>query len=307
MKILEHVSFSNRPTVLAAWPGMGNVGLITVDYLRRGMNAVPFAEIDMSPYFIPESIVVKQGIAQFPEIPSSVLYHCKDPDLVIFESNAQFGGRDGIQIIKMLLDLVGDINAKELYTFAAFSLPMSYQDRSEVLMTCNNPDMFTRVSRLGVAPMPDGHIAGMNGLLLGVAASRGMDAACLLGTIPNYAANLHYPKASLEIIQKTSDLLDLKPDTTQLEENILQMEQQFLNIEERIREFFPSINKDEDFEIGQLHEDKVPHFVMDRIEKLFQEASHDIEKASRLKEELDRWNLFELYEDRFLDLFEDRK
>ncbi|MFP4014017.1 MAG: PAC2 family protein [Chitinispirillaceae bacterium] len=305
MRILEDVSFKGRPTVLAAWPGMGNVGLITVDYLRRSLNAVPFAEIDMSPYFIPESIVVKDGIAQFPEIPSSRLYHCKEPDLVIFESNAQFGGRDGILIIKMLLDLVGDFNAQDIFTFAAFSLPISYRDQSEVLVTSNNPRMFSKISTLGLSPMPDGYIAGMNGLLLGVAASRGMDAACLLGTIPNYAANLHYPKASLEIIKSISRILDLSPATSELEDSILQMDQQFFSIEERIKEFFPSVNKDEDFEIGQLQEDKVPHFVMDRIERLFQEAAENIETASELKKELDRWNLFELYEDRFLDLFEE--
>ncbi len=307
MRIFEEVSFSTRPVVLASWPGMGNVGLITVDYLRRELGAIPFAEIDMSPYFIPESIVVKDGIAQFPDIPSSKLYYHRNPNLIIFESNAQFGGKDGILIIKMLLDLLADLDVKEIFTFAAFSLPMSFEDRSEVLVTCNNTRMFSKISSLGLAPMPDGYIAGMNGLLLGVAASRGLDAACLLGTIPNYAANLHYPKASLEILEKISHFLSIQPDTAELQASIDETEQQFESIEERIREFFPSVDKENDLEISEIHEDKVPHFVMDRIERLFQEAIKDIKAASELKKELDRWNLFELYEDRFLDLFEDRK
>jgi hypothetical protein len=46
---------------------------------------------------------------------------------------------------------------------------------------------------------------------------------------------------------------------------------------------------------------------MEKIERLFLEARADRTRAPELKKELDRWNLFELYEDRFLDLFEDDK
>ena len=119
MKMFEAIKFDSPPTVLAAWPGMGNVGLITVDYLRRRMDAKVFAEIDMSPFFIPDSIVVKDGIAQLPEIPTSVFYYVHNPDLIIFESNAQISGREGIMIIKMILDVLGQFAIQRIYTFAA--------------------------------------------------------------------------------------------------------------------------------------------------------------------------------------------
>jgi hypothetical protein len=50
---------------------------------------------------------------------------------------------------------------------------------------------------------------------------------------------------------------------------------------------------------------KTPEGAMLRIEQLFEELSlnKSKKKAARLKEELDRWNLYDLYEDRFLDLF----
>jgi hypothetical protein len=44
---------------------------------------------------------------------------------------------------------------------------------------------------------------------------------------------------------------------------------------------------------------------MEKVEKLFKEALADRAKAIVLKEELDRWDLYKLYEDRFLDLFKD--
>ncbi|MBN2035389.1 MAG: PAC2 family protein [Chitinispirillaceae bacterium] len=307
MKIFEEISFSSPPVVLAAWPGMGNVGLIAVDFLRKKMNARLFAEIDMSPFFIPDSIVVKNGIAQFPDIPTSLFYHTKDPDLIIFESDAQVSGRDGIAVIKMFLDVITRFQVKRIFTFAAFAQPMSYRNPSQVLVAGNDEALLEKLGALNVIPMPDGYIAGLNGLLLGVAASRKIQAGCLLGTIPSYAMNFAYPKASLELLRTVSGVLGFSLDTAELDEGVGEMNQQLALIEERIREFFPSVNKENDDEIAHVEEEKVPHVVMEKIERLFNEARLNRSKATELKRELDRWNLFELYENRFLDLFEEDK
>ena len=48
---------------------------------------------------------------------------------------------------------------------------------------------------------------------------------------------------------------------------------------------------------------KIPVGVRQRIEKLFREAQRNRDRAYTLKRELDKWDLFQLYEDRFLDLF----
>lgn len=307
MKFFKDISFSNHPAVLAAWPGMGNVGLITIEFLRRKMNAQLFAEIDMTPFFIPDSIVVKAGIAQFPDIPKSRFYYTGNPDCIIFESDAQVGGRDGIAVIKMFLDVIGRFHVERIFTFAAFAQPMSYRNSSQVLITCNGGSLLGKIKDFGVIPMPDGVIAGLNGLLLGVAASRHIEAGCLLGTIPSYATNFSYPKASLELVRTVARIQKFSIDTAELEEGVEEMDQQLAMIEERIREFFPSVNKENDEEISSIEEEKAPHYVMEKIERLFEEARADRTKAGELKKELDRWNLFELYENRFLDLFEDDK
>lgn len=306
MKKFEEIKFETAPAVLAAWPGMGNVGLITVDYLRRKLDAEVFAEIDMSPFFIPDSIVVKNGIAQLPEIPTSVFYATHNPDLIIFESNAQISGREGIMIIKMLLDVLRQFSVRQIYTFAAFGQPMSHAQESVTLVTCNSQSMLETVQKNGVIPMPDGYIAGLNGLMLGVAASRQIDAACFLGTIPSYATNLNYPKASIELVKVFTELFDVHVDHSDLQEGVDAMEQQFDNIEERIKEFLPSLNRDEEEGFEEVEDDQVPRVIMDRIELLFTEAATNRDKATELKNELDRWKLFELYENRFLDLFKDR-
>ena len=54
----------------------------------------------------------------------------------------------------------------------------------------------------------------------------------------------------------------------------------------------------------EVLKDDVPTYIMDRIEKMFKAAGRDHSKAQSLKDELDKWGLYKLYEDRFLDLFE---
>jgi len=48
---------------------------------------------------------------------------------------------------------------------------------------------------------------------------------------------------------------------------------------------------------------KLPASIKDKIEKLFEASKLDITKATELKAELDKWNVYKEYEDRFFDLF----
>jgi hypothetical protein len=47
----------------------------------------------------------------------------------------------------------------------------------------------------------------------------------------------------------------------------------------------------------------LPVSVKEKIEKLFEESRLDIAKAKELKIQLDKWNVYKEYEDKFLDLF----
>jgi hypothetical protein len=59
-------------------------------------------------------------------------------------------------------------------------------------------------------------------------------------------------------------------------------------------------------EVPEVEDEEVPKYIMDKIEKLFSEAENDRSKAYKLKEELDRWKIYELYEHRFLNLFKNK-
>jgi len=51
----------------------------------------------------------------------------------------------------------------------------------------------------------------------------------------------------------------------------------------------------------------LPLSAKQKIEELFSLSKKDISRAAELKAELDKWNVYKEYEDRFLDLFKKKK
>ncbi len=83
MKIrLQYDISMDDPVLIAGWPGMGNVGIGAVDFLRRSVSAEQFGEIDMSDQFTPEAIVVEEGIAKLPEMPTNSFAYSKIPNVL---------------------------------------------------------------------------------------------------------------------------------------------------------------------------------------------------------------------------------
>jgi hypothetical protein len=64
----------------------------------------------------------------------------------------------------------------------------------------------------------DLQISGLNGLLLGVAKERQLDAVCLLGEVPHYASRFPNPIAALSIAETMLQMLDIDVDLAELKE-----------------------------------------------------------------------------------------
>ena len=309
IKVTEDItSRIGKSTLLAAWPGMGSVGVGALDYLRRNLGAVPFAEVDMSEFFAPEAVVVEKGIAKsFSDLPSHRFYYVEDRDLIIFESEAQIVGLGGVTLMNQVLDFVQDLNVSTIYTSAALAMPIRHSEEVQVLAAANQESLRDELVEHGVEILQEGHISGLNGLLLGAAGLRRIEAACLLATMPLYAQMMPNPKASREIVRVFERILGVEVDMEEINEAAVQMDETMSEIEEKIRTTFSSMDKEEEVEeeFEALDEEQVPQFVMQKIEQLFLEVQqeHSKDKAAQLKKELDRWNLYGLYEDRFLELF----
>jgi len=305
---------ARAPVLVAGWPGMGQVGLGACDYLRRKLDAALFAQIDVGAYYQPEALTVEDGLGRMPDPPKQDLYYSSEPPLFIFEGDAQLAGEPGFRLAAELLDLVHDHGAETVFTGAAYAMSVSFRQRPEIFGAATDEQLKARFAALGVKPLKEGNISGLNGLLLGLAAQRGMPAACLLATMPHYAIEAPNPKASRALIQVFQRILNTSVDMVEIDDAVRQTDRMFKEFETKVNEAIQQLkdglsarSQGQPSE-GEESEDRPePPDLLQRVEKLFEEASGDREKAVLLKEELDRWGLFHLYEDRFLDLFEKQR
>ena len=60
MRKIENVNFNSPPIMFAAWPGMGNVALMAMDYLRRTVDARLFAELIWNLFMFQEVVVKRE-------------------------------------------------------------------------------------------------------------------------------------------------------------------------------------------------------------------------------------------------------
>ena len=62
-------------------------------------------------------------------------------------------------------------------------------------------DILAELQEAKLHTLDDGHIGGLNGILIGAAANCGLRGACLLGEMPHVFTQLPYPKASLGVVE----------------------------------------------------------------------------------------------------------
>lgn len=295
------------PVLIAGWPGMGNVGIGATDYLRQKLGGELCARIDVARYVFPEAVEVAGGIGRIPQPPAHNIYFIRNPPVLVFEGESQVGGEAGVAIADELLDYAQRAGVETVYTGAAFALPMSYRDPVKVFGVATDDALLENFARYDVEPLAQGRISGLNGVLLGLAGSRGLPAACFLATMPHYAVQTPNPKSSKAVLRVFERLLGTDVDMRDIDDAIAETDRLLGEFEARVNAALQAMKQQAETgedEAPREEDNPEPHEVMDRIEQLFDEVGRDRSKAGLLKEQLDRWGLFKLYEDRFLDIFD---
>ena len=79
------------PVMIASWPGIGNIGLIAVDSLRRSLRAEEFAYVEPADFFYPNKVLIRNGELVDMQFPVSDFYFKRvgHQDLIIFAGEEQ--------------------------------------------------------------------------------------------------------------------------------------------------------------------------------------------------------------------------
>jgi hypothetical protein len=129
--------------------------------------------------------------------------------------------------------------------------------------------------------------------------------------MPHIFSQLPFPKASLAVLKVFSEMARIDVDFTELTEQADAMSSrlgQLLSeaqkaIENRLAGTEEDGDDDNEFATSLQDEDRLSSADEQLIERLFEQARSNRAKAYELKRELDRLEVFDQYEDRFLDLF----
>jgi proteasome assembly chaperone (PAC2) family protein len=300
----------NHPWLVAVWPGMGNVAISGGYYLMSKLSMHILAEFSSHELFDIEHVEVKGGLIRSGRMPRSRFFVWNDPekkrDIVIFIGEAQ-PPRGKYAFCRTLIEFARKLGVERVFTFAAMATQMHPEHASRVFAAATDPDTLAALKRLELTILEDGHIGGLNGLLLGVAAEIGMRGACLLGEMPHIFAQLPFPKASLAVLQAFATIANITIDYTELAEQATQMEHKLgdllAQVEHALSQQEQGQSEEESASLEEQSEEEIDTEDEERVEQLFQQAQKDRAKAFELKHELDRLGVYRDYEDRFLDLF----
>lgn len=210
----------NQPVIVCGLPGSGYVGKFAVDHLISELGAKPLAEIYFDG-FPPQVMVRDDGSVS---LMRSDLSYWKDPggkrDLIFFTGDAQPSTPESeFALSEYAVDfLVGDYKASQLITLGAYATG-TLAEGTKVYVAATNIELAKNMQEFGCSIMGEGGITGMNGLLLGIAKLKGLSGYTLLGETSGYMIDA---KASQNVINALSKILEITVDTSKLEERAKQ-------------------------------------------------------------------------------------
>lgn len=298
-----------NPWLVAVWPGMGHVALSAGYYLMARLSMDLLTEFAPDELFDVEHVEVRNGLIQPVRRPRSRLFTWHDPagkrDIVVFIGEEQpQAGR--YAFCRRLIEHCRQLGVERVFTFAAMVTQMHPAHDSRVFAATTDESCLSELEHLELELLEEGHISGLNGVLLAAAAEAGLPGMCLLGEMPHILMQLPFPRASLAVLETFRTLAGIPVDTAELAEQVAATDQKLGEILDRVQQAMSHEHPPEVEEEYSPESPEEPGLSPEderRIEELFRQAEHDRFRSYELKRELDRLDVFRDYEDRFLDLF----
>ncbi len=316
-----------KPWLIAAWPGMGNVGVIAASTLINQRGFAPIAEITAEGAFDAQGVIISGGIVKPIRQPRSIFYSRADQGdlrpLIVFAAEAQPNAGQHA-FAKAVVDQAKELGAEKIITFASLPSQMHPSADARVFAVATDDTTLGGLKRLELNIMEDGQVGGQAGLLLGAAAAAGISGICLMGEIPFFAPGVPNPGAAAAVLEAFGVMHGSDVNTAALDRDAKVVETNLLELLKRTRQHAADeIERSDDRNVvdnesagesevdtseeAQARANKLEVAeAKNRIEALFMVAKGDKDKISALKKELDSQGAFRRYENRFLDLFREK-
>ncbi|MEA3254007.1 MAG: PAC2 family protein [Chloroflexota bacterium] len=222
-----------RCVLLASWPGIGDVSLIVARYLQDKLGAEEIGEIVPVNFFEPVGVMVEDNVVEKPRFPESKFYYWRGGKsgqaLLLFIGEQQPAAR-GYDMVNCVLDVAEKFKVEKVYSCAAAITKIHYSEKSKVWAVATKQEMLAELSKHEVVLKGDLRIAGLNGLILGMAKERDVEGVCLLGEVPGYATQMANPRAALAVLEVLTEILGIEVDLAELSDVARRTEEEMQRI-----------------------------------------------------------------------------
>ena len=251
-----------KPLMFVGWPGIGKIGIMAVNILRDILKAEQLGEIESCDFFYPKKVSIRDGLLEDLDFPSNKFYYqrLEKQDVIFFIGEEQPSERERVyasgerayRMANLVVDAALKFGCQRVYTSGACVSMTHHQIKPRVCAVLSSEHLIGEVkkysntvlmSELGERREGEGTITGLNGLLLAVAKTRGLESMCLMGEIPDWlsGASFPYPKASRSVLEVFAEILGIAIDLNFLDN----METRIGEIIEGFYEKFPPELKEE--------------------------------------------------------------
>jgi uncharacterized protein (TIGR00162 family) len=227
--------------LISGLPGIAYIGKLSVEYLVQQLKAELIAEV-YSKYFPPYTLVKKDGVV---ELLKNKLFRFSNStkNFVFLSGNAQAYSPEGqFEVVETILNWGINHGLKKIYSIAAYATDKTI-NKPKVYGTATNSQLLEEFKKLGVSPLDDGIIVGENGLIMGLAKKKNIEAVCLLGETRGYQTPtgqyLIDAKATKEVINVLTNFLGLNVNMDPLDKQAKEMDElitKMTEVERRIKD-----------------------------------------------------------------------
>ncbi len=221
-----------RPVLVAAfegWNDAGDAATGAVEHLAEVWDAELAAEIDPDPYYDFQvnrpTVSLEDGLTRRITWPTTRLSVCRlagsDRDLVLVrgvEPNMRWRG-----FCVEIIALAKDLDVAEVVTLGALLADSPHTRPVPVSGTSSDPDLATR---LGLEHSRYEGPTGIVGVLQEACVRAGLPAVSFWAAIPHYVAHPPCPKATVALLRRVEDLLDISIPLADLPERARAWEKQ---------------------------------------------------------------------------------
>lgn len=211
----------NKPILIVGLPGIGNVGKLVAEHLRRELKAEKFATL-YSPHFPHQVVMLKNGGVR---IVNNRFYIIKSKkpstsDIILLTGDAQAVTTEGqYEVNAKIVDFFKDaLDGRFIYTIGGYNLNEGPVTKPRVFGNATDGKVIAQFKGTDVVfGKSRGVIWGSAGLIIAFAKMRAIDGVCLMGETSFLDIDASAAKA---VIIQLAKKLNLNINTTDLDKII---------------------------------------------------------------------------------------